>query len=239
MRITEDHIREFFPKDMRFTHYVAKRFGFKFSSDYDVDKANYKALEAVLSLYNRGIEFKDRSHLDGTMIHVFKFSILNSFKKKKVDKLDLMFESQLFEYVEDRIGYNKYQQKAVDKSNKDYDNTADVLKNELLSLLTEFEAKVFLLLHDKDLKPVEISKKLNVNYREIEKARLRIKTKFKQIIKNERHQFRDQQQELAVNENSTQTNKAVRRSASDKHPEQDEEKGNCSASAMLWLDTDA
>ena len=224
---------------MRFTHYVAKRFGFKFSSDYDVDKANYKALEAVMSFYNKGVEFKNRAHLDGAMIHIFKLSILNSFKIKKVDKLDLMFESQLFEYVEDRIGYNKYQQKAVDKSNKDYDNTADVLKNELLSLLTDFEAKVFLLLHDKDLRPVEISKKLNVNYREIEKARLRIKTKFKQIIKNERHQFRDQQQELAVNENSTQTNKAVRRSASDKHPEQDEEKGNCSASAMLWLDTDA
>lgn len=239
MRITEDHIREFFPKDMRFTHYVAKRFGFKFRSDYDVDKANYKALEAVLSLYNRGIEFKDRSHLDGTMIHVFKFSILNSFKKKKVDKLDLMFESQLFEYVEDRIGYNKYQQKAVDKSNKDYDNTADVLKDELLSLLTEFESKVFLLLHDKDLTPVEISKKLNVNYKEIEKARLRIKTKFKQIIKNERHQFRDQQQELAVSENSTQTNKAVRGSASDKHPEQDKKERDRSTSAMLWLDIDA
>ena len=239
MRITEDHIREFFPKDMRFTHYVAKRFGFKFRSDYDVDKANYKALEAVLSLYNRGIEFKDRSHLDGTMIHVFKFSIANSFKKKKVDKLDLMFESQLFEYVEDRIGYNKYQQQAVDKSNKDYDNTADILKNELLSLLTEFEAKVFLLLHDKDLRSVEISKKLNVNYREIEKARLRIKTKFKQIIKNERHQFKHQRQELAVSENSTQANKAVRRSASDKHPKQDKEKRDLNTSAMLWLDIDA
>lgn len=239
MRITEDHIREFFPKDMRFTHYVAKRFGFKFRSDYDVDKANYKALEAVMSFYNKGVEFKNRAHLDGAMIHIFKLSILNSFKKKKVDKLNLMFESQLFEYVEDRTGYNKYQQQAVDKSHQDYDNTADVLKNELLLLLTEFEAKVFLLLHDKDLKPVEISKKLNVNYREIEKARLRIKTKFKQIIKNERHQFRDQQQELAVSENSTQTNKAVRGSASDKHPEQDKKERDRSTSAMLWLDTDA
>ena len=239
MRITEDHIRELFPKDMRFTHYVAKKFGFGFKSDYDVEKANYSALNGVLSLYNRGVEFKDKSHLDGAVIHVFKFSILNSFKKKKVDKLNLMFESQLFDSIEDRIGYNKYQQKAVDKSHQDYDNTADVLKDELLSLLTEFEAKVFLLLHDKDLTPVEISKKINVNYKEVEKARLRIKTKFKQIIKNERHQFKHQRQELAVSENSTQANKAVRRSASDKHPEQNKEKRDRSSSAMLWLDIDA
>ncbi len=246
MRITEDDIRKFFPRDMRFTHYVARKFGYTFKNKFHVEKANHIALEGVMSLYNRGVEFKDRSHLDGVVVNAFKFSILNSFKIKKSDKLNLIFESELFDYNQDLTGYSKYQQTAVDKSYHHYDNTVDVIKDELLSKLKKFDADVFKLLYDKQLKQVEISKKLNVPFREIEKSKLRIKTKLKQIIKNERdqfrkakNQFRDDQQEFVVRKNSTQTNKPLQKESSNRYSKQNKKTRDCGGSAMLWINTDA
>ena len=84
------------------------------------------------------------------------------------------------------------------------------------------------------------------NIERIEKSKLRIKTKLKQIIKNERdqfrkakNQFRDDQQEFVVRKNSTQTNKPLQKESSNRYSKQNKKTRDCGGSAMLWINTDA
>jgi hypothetical protein len=71
MKLTERHIREFFPRDMRFTHYVAKRYGYNFKDEFAVEKANAIAMERVIHMYNEGMEFDSKEHLYGYIITAF------------------------------------------------------------------------------------------------------------------------------------------------------------------------
>jgi hypothetical protein len=93
MKLTERHIRDFFPRDMRFTHYVAKIYGYNFKDGFAAEKANSIAMDRVISLYNEGMEFENKEHLYGYVTTTFRYAILNSFDRRAADKLEYYNES--------------------------------------------------------------------------------------------------------------------------------------------------
>jgi len=240
MRITEKHLKEFFPKDMRFTHYVAKINGFRFKDEWAVEKANYIAMCNVLSMYNKGREFDDKKHLYGIVVNTFRYAILSSFTKTKVDKLPLHVESEMINDYGDGE-YSKYQTMLVDDQ-LEYDNTAESISQMMIKELSDFDGDVFKLLTEKSLSPTEISKELDVPYYTIDLSRRRIKSKLNSILRNENERTQErkhsarEQDKLAIREANIETRRRLREKARRERAEEKKRQGARGSEAMSWLD---
>jgi len=240
MRITEKHLKEFFPKDMRFTHYVAKINGFRFKDEWAVEKANSIAMCNVLSMYNKGREFDDKKHLYGIVVNTFRYAILSSFTKTKVDKLPLHVESEMINDYGDGE-YSKYQTMLVDDQ-LEYDNTAESISQTMIKELSDFDGAVFKLLTEKSLSPTEISKELDVPYYTIDLSRRRIKSKLNSILRNEnertqqRKQSAREQDKLAVRKANIEARRRLREKARRERDEEKKRQRARGSKAMSWLD---
>ena len=240
MRITEKHLKEFFPKDMRFTHYVAKINGFRFKDKWAVEKANSLAMYNVLSMYNKGREFDDEKHLYGIVISSFRYAILSSFTKTKVDKLPLNVESETI----NNYGYGEYSQyeAMLIDDQLEYDNTAELISQTMIKELSDFDGAVFKLLTEKSLSPTEISKELDVPYYTIDLSRRRIKSKLNSILRNEKNRVQERKQsareqdKLAVRKSNIETRRRLREKARRERAEEKKRQGARSSEAMSWLD---
>ena len=240
MRITEKHLKEFFPRDMRFTHYVAKINGFSFKDKWAVEKANSIAMCNVLSMYNKGKEFDDKKHLYGIVVNTFRYAILSSFTKTKVDKLPLHVESEMINDYGDGE-YSKYQTMLVDDQ-LEYDNTAESISQTMIKELSDFDGTVFKLLTEKSLSPTEISKELDVPYYTIDLSRRKIKNKLNTILRNEnertqeRKQSAREQDKLAIRKANIETRRRLREKARRERDEEKKRQRARGSKAMSWLD---
>ena len=240
MKLTERHIREFFPRDMRFTHYVAKRYGYNFKDDFAVEKANSIAMERVIEMYNEGMEFDSKEHLYGYIMTAFKFSILNSFDKKAADKLEYYNESQLT-YGEGDEEYNKFLATAVVDA-VEYNNSIEKIIQIMKATFNPIEFKVFELKYKYDYTVEIIGREVELSPSRVSTIQRRIKTKFnkiKQKIDEDGIEAEKKRNEIRKNEAieraCKQTNIRLRTEARNKRLEEDEKERIRCAETLSWI----
>lgn len=180
MKLTEQHIREFFPRDMRFLHFVAKRYNYTFFNDEAVRKANHLASINITKLFHKGKEFEDNEHLYGYVMSVFRYAILNSYNQKVNDKyLQVSLESDLT-YGDEGDEYNKFYNKAVSYDDE-YDNTADKVYEMLSKRLSPVPRQILHLKYKESLKDAEVVSKLGIDYTLYRRMKRLIEREYKNI----------------------------------------------------------
>ena len=122
MILTERKMREFFPDDNRFLHFVARKNGLFFFSDEDVETARYYAIMGVNRLLQNKFEFEDEIHMLGVIELNFKRGIFAMIQRKKALKrsLDIRVESEfIMDGKEDLRGYIENAQDNLDADVKE------------------------------------------------------------------------------------------------------------------------
>lgn len=180
IKLTEKHLKEFFPKDMRFLYYVANRYGYSFYDEEVVRKANYNAEVAMTKLYNKEIEFESNEHMYGIVMSTFRYSILNAYNKNANDRnMDTRTESELI-YGSGDDEYNIYLSSAV-SIDEEYDDTAEKVYNILFKRLSPVAREILYLKYRKSFKDIDVRRKLDLDsvpYRRILRA---IQREYKKI----------------------------------------------------------
>lgn len=243
MKLTERHIREFFPRDMRFTHYVAKINGYNFKNDFAVEKANAIAMEKVLTMYNEGMEFESKEHLYGYIINSFKFSILNSFDKRAADKLDYYNESELTSGEGDEE-YNRFLNLATVEADE-YNNSVEKILQIMKATMNAVEYQVFHLKYTYSYTVNSIARELELNPSMVTAIQRRIKKKFNKIkqkldedgIEREKERAQNRKNE-AIKRASEQADIRLRIEARNKRLKEDEEKRIRRAETLSWINID-
>jgi hypothetical protein len=240
MKLTERHIREFFPRDMRFTHYVAKKYGYNFKDEFAVEKANSIAMERVIEMYNDGMEFENKEHLYGYIMTSFKFSILTSFDKRAADKLEYYNESQLT-YGEGDEEYNKFLATAVVEP-EEYSNSAEKIIQLMKATMNPIEFKIFELKYNYNYTTPIIAREVELSCAKVSTIQRRIKNKFNKIkqkldedgieTEKERAQIRKNK---ALERAREQANLRLRIEARDKRIKEDEKERIRRAETLSWI----
>lgn len=240
MKLTERHIREFFPRDMRFTHYVAKINGYNFKDEFAVEKANSIAMEKVITMYNEGMEFENKEHLYGYIMNSFKFSILNSFDKRVADKLEYYNESQLTSGEGDEE-YNRFIKLATVDANE-YSNSVEKVIQIMKATMNPIEFKVFELRYKYNYTIPTIAREVELKPSKVTTIQRRIKKKFNLIKQKldedgvEREKKRAQIRENeAIERARKQANIRLRNEARNKRLKEDEEKRIRSSETLSWI----
>ena len=179
MKLTERHIRDFFPRDMRFTHYVAKIYGYNFKDGFAAEKANSIAMDRVINLYNEGMEFESKEHLYGYVTTTFRYAILNSFDRRAADKLEYYNESQLTSGEGDEE-YNRFLALATVEANE-YDNSVDKIIQIMKATMNPVEFKVFELKYNYNYTTPIIAREVELSCAKVTTIQKRIKKKFNKI----------------------------------------------------------
>ncbi len=181
MKITEKQMREFFPANMRFLHFVAKKYGYSFYNDEAVRKANYFASIAITKIYNKGMEFESNEHLYGYVMNAMRYAILSSYHVAKKDSLEVRTESELV-YGDSDDEYNVYLNSA--KSNDiSYDNTVEEIYQRLSNRLSPLDRHILHLKFKEDFRNAEIAGHLDVSDLEVRKSIKRIQTRYNRVKK--------------------------------------------------------
>lgn len=236
MKITEEHLREFFPRDMRFTHYVAKRYGYRFKNDEAVEKANFAAQLRVLKLYNEEMEFDSKEHLYGYVMNAMRYAILNSFKGNVNEQnLDIRPESDYI-YNEDH-GRVSAMQYYMPVTNNSYDDSADQMYKMMVKILSPIERQVLDLKYNKDYTFREIANHIGVTINHVRAISYRIKNRYNSL--NNRIKLQEYEYSLE-NKNALnvvqQTNNRIQRQAQLESARANKEERERYNKAMSWLD---
>jgi len=241
MKITERQLGEFFPRDMRFTHYVAKINGFRFKNDEAVERANFHAMQRILKLYQEEREFDSKEELYGFVISTFRYAILNSFRKTAADKLETYSESQLT-YGEGNDEYSVYRSTAV-AENTEYDDTASKMLEIMKKHLTWREYRVFELKNLYEYTTSQIALDIEVSEADVLRIRRRIQKKITEIKnKIDEDGINSHKLQIAKEKNKSidsarlQADIRLQKQIRDRRIKEHEKMGLRSASAMSWLD---
>jgi len=225
---------------MRFTHYVAKKYGYNFKDEFAVEKANSIAMERVIEMYNDGMEFENKEHLYGYIMTSFKFSILTSFDKRAADKLEYYNESQLT-YGEGDEEYNKFLATAVVEP-EEYSNSAEKIIQLMKATMNPIEFKIFELKYNYNYTTPIIAREVELSCAKVSTIQRRIKNKFNKIkqkldedgieTEKERAQIRKNK---AVERAREQANLRLRIEARDKRIKEDEKERIRRAETLSWI----
>lgn len=240
MKLTERHLREFFPRDMRFTYYVAKTYGYNFYNDDAAERANEYAMERVIKIYHSEMEFDSNEHLYGFIMSTFRYAILNSFRKKAADKLETYNESQLT-YGEGDEEYSIYKKTAV-VEDPEYNDTLE----KTLSIVKKYfncnEYRVFELNYLRNYGNAEIAVDMDISQKSVLAIKRRIQKKINEIkfkldedgIHREKARIAKAKSE-AVIKSDIQTGLRVREEARGKRTKENEEIRARGAEALSWI----
>lgn len=241
MRITEKQLEEFFPRDMRFTHYVANRYGYNFKNKEAVEKANALAMEAVMKLYNEGREFDNNEHLYGFVMMTFRYAILNSFSKRSInDRLNIYNESELT-YGNPGDEYNVFLASAV-ADEEEYDDTVESTINLLKSVLSPMEFNIFDMTY-RGFSRELIAERTEITTFKVDTIRKSIRNKYKKIQEKiyeygdyENKAAEERRKSEAVAEANRKADQQLRREARRKRLEEEKRQAHRRSEAMSWLD---
>lgn len=92
IKLTDKIISEFFPRDNRFLHFVAKKHGQFFMNEDDVERASFYALEYILK--KRGEEFENMSHINSLAEWAFRGAISRMISYNQAQKRDVEVYSE-------------------------------------------------------------------------------------------------------------------------------------------------
>jgi hypothetical protein len=240
MKLTERHIRDFFPRDMRFTHYVAKIYGYNFKDGFAAEKANSIAMDRVISLYNEGMEFENKEHLYGYVTTTFRYAILNSFDRRAADKLEYYNESQLTSGEGDEE-YNRFLALATAEANE-YDNSVDKIIQIMKATMNPVEFKVFELKYNYNYTTPIIAREVELSCANVTTIQKRIKNKFNKIkdkldedgreSEKKRAQIRKNE---AIERSRKQADIRLRSEARNKRIEEDEKERIRRSETLSWI----
>jgi len=240
MKLTERHIRDFFPRDMRFTHYVAKIYGYNFKDGFAAEKANSIAMERVISLYNEGMEFESKEHLYGYVTTTFRYAILNSFDRRAADKLEYYNESQLTSGEGDEE-YNRFLALATIEANE-YDNSVDKIIQIMKVTMNPVEFKVFELKYNYNYTTPIIAREVELSCSKVSTIQKRIKNKFNKIKEKLDEDGRESEKKRAqirkneiIERSREQANIRLRAEARNKRIEEDEKERIRRSETLSWV----
>ena len=143
MILKASKLKDFFPSDNRFIHFVAKKNGMFFKNQDDLDSARFFALEAVMRLVNSEYEFEDDLHLYSVvemnvLRGIYRMIEWNSAKK---NSQDIRPESD-FIGSDDEDGLRTHIQTA-EADFKPYDNTMDLIEEYAQEVLDDIGYAVY------------------------------------------------------------------------------------------------
>jgi len=238
MKLTEKHLREFFPRDMRFVHFVARRYGLSFHNDEAVEKANFCAQRDIIKIYNKGIEFENKEHLYGYVMNAIRYAILRSYKKLvNEENLDIRPESDyIYGDGEEQTSKMEYNMPTTEI---EYDDYADDMYEILSKTLSPIEAKVLQLSYKKELKPKEIATELDTTTYNVKKINYRIITKYNKLInriqsKEYEYSLENKNAIKAIQQTERRLQEQTQRISTTAH----KEKRKRYYEAVSWLDLD-
>lgn len=241
MRITEKHLREFFPRDMRFTHFVAKRFGYILANDDLAEQANSDAMERVLSIYNEGREFESNEELYGFVMSTIRFAIMNCFSKKRGNKSLIIKTDSELTFGEKDDEYSVFKATAVIEPDA-YDNTIDFYIDALKDVLTEEEFKVFETRYKYGYTDVDVADRAGISVGRLTTVTRNIKQKFNQLkektnareISKRTSAVSKSEKKLIVRRNN-EAHRELQAEARRRHLEEKKRQRDRSTEAMSWL----
>jgi hypothetical protein len=188
MKLTDKKIAKFFPKDNRFIHYCANRFGYSFFNDDVVNDARYNAVVNVMTYINKnGNEFKDEKEILAVVMSSVRYGILTAvtpYKQKK--RVELLNESQLMRgSVNDTDdNFSVYEANCIhhDTEYGGYETLLDDLRESITDPLERLTLEECML-EGRTVRSV--SESTGESEYDIDKAKRRVRTKFKHIIQEE------------------------------------------------------
>ena len=186
MKITNEDIKNWFPRDNRFLHFCAKYYGLTFHNSDVVEHAAYLAFLNVKRYMDRDQEFENEKEKTGMVMSAFRFAILNSYRSYKsanIRNLDMRNESEVT-YGDNDDEISLYQ-RALISHDKTYDNTLQTLKEFVDANLPYLEKKVIQECYFNDKGFKELADDLQVSTRKIELAKYRAFTKIKNYLTTE------------------------------------------------------
>ena len=133
---------EFFPSDNRYLHYVARKNGLFFINDDDVESARFFAIEAVMRLVSKEVEYEDEKHLQSVvqmnvLRAIYRMIEWNSAKK---NSQDIRSESEFIGSDDD--GFSTYIELA-ESDDKPYDNTMAIIEEYAQEVLDDIGYAVY------------------------------------------------------------------------------------------------
>ena len=189
MKLTEKKLREFFPFNDRFIHFVAKKHGYSFFNNDVVDSARYHSIVNLTRYIKKhGDEFEDEQSMVGVVMSCMRYGILSAFGDDN-KKIEIIAASDL-EYSAAKHIDSKYTKALV--SYDDEIGGDELLYKELSErYLTPLESNVINLLSE-GYNCIEIEEKLSLKPREAYLAKKRVQTRFKRIKKLENEKTDEQ-----------------------------------------------
>ena len=237
MILTDRKLKGFFPTDNRFIHFVAKKYGYTFWNDDNVNNARYHSIVNVTRYLKKyGYDFEDEGKIVSMLMYSIRYGILESYsqyKKKNERLLDIRTESE-FVYDVDSEMYNAYT-KALAVDDDDLGGLHMLYKNTVEYSLTETESNVL----SKSLAGynlTEIDNMYDLKPKAAYCAKKRIVTKFKNAIKLENKNEKEQQFTDTFKQEQVQKN--LRNLRADKQYRsliKDEEKRSSYVKAIAFL----
>jgi hypothetical protein len=196
MKLTDKRLKEFFPTDNRFIHWVAKRYGYSFYSDENVVSARYHSIiNLTRYLQRHGDEFEHEGKMVSAIIYSIRYGILNSYSEHKRNDeraLDICLESEfIFNANENSETYNAYT-KALAVNDTEFGGLDLLYRNVVEHSLTEMERQVMIKSLDGFSLP-EIDNALSLREGQSYLAKKRVQTKFKKAIKLENRNEKQQE----------------------------------------------
>lgn len=197
MILTKTRMVEFFPSDNRFLHYVARKNGLFFINNDDVESARFFAIEAVMRLVSKEVEFEDEPHLQ----NVVQMNVLRAiyrmieWNNAKKNSQDIRSESEFIGSDDD--GFSTYIELA-ESDDKPYDNTMAIIEEYAKEVLDEMGYAVFQMTLS-DVARKEMSKTLGISpeaIRQRQKSNVKkLKLKY-DTDENDQESFRENRRKI-------------------------------------------
>jgi len=216
MILTKTRMVEFFPSDNRYLHYVARKNGLFFINDDDVESARFFAIEAVMRLVSKEVEFEDEAHLQAVvrmnvLRAIYRMFEWNSAKK---NSQDIRPESDFI--GSDDEGMSTYIELA-ESDDKPYDNTLAIIEEYAQEVLDDIGYAVYKMTLS-DVARKEISKTLGISSEAVRQRQnsniKKLKLKYDRD-ENDKESFRENRRKIRdrIRRKPLAENKATERSS--------------------------
>jgi len=197
MILTKTRMVEFFPSDNRYLHYVARKNGLFFINDDDVESARFFAIEAVMRLVTKEVEYEDEKHLQSVvqmnvLRAIYRMIEWNSAKK---NSQDIRSESEFIGSDDD--GFSTYIELA-ESDDKPYDNTMAIIEEYAQEVLDDIGYAVYQMTLS-DVARKEMSRTLGISpeaIRQRQKSNIKkLKLKY-DTDENDKESFRENRKKI-------------------------------------------
>jgi len=244
MKITEKHLIEFFPRDMRFLYYVANRYNYKFQNDLVAERCNAVAMERIIAMHKEGKEFENDAQLYGWVMNSFRFAMLHVFSENTSETRLKIYKESDITYGEGDDEYSVFHTISEDPFEID-DNAS--LKAELLkNMLNEKELEVFKMRYERGMRYVDITNETGLYNGSLDFIKKKIRKKYKLIeerLDEDGYEKRKEERKKANKRTIERANRQayieLRRKTRRERIEEEKRQRNRGSEALSWINLDS